>query len=426
MRNKIFAVLILALFTGLAAAQTTTIKGKVTDREGKPMEGAKVQFKNLDDGTKYELKINKKGEYFSLGIKPGPYDLTLLSKEGQQVFKLNKVPVSVDDTKNVFDIDLKKEMGAQAAAPGGQPANAESSSSSSGAVSTADAQQPAPTTSSGGAAAQAPTAQQQSGAPQELTEEQQKKLTPEQKKEYEEYQKAVKENLKRKGLNSILQQAQAASKAGNYDESIRLLQGVTQQAPDIPLTWAILGDYQSQSARKMTDAAARKQRFAESFASFQKAVQLGQNSTDTQAKTELPRWKLGLGSAADGAAKYDDAITAFSGVEQDSTSDPKLTGLAAYNHGLILTKTGKVDEAAAEFDKAVKLDPALTEAYYQKGTALIAKATADKNGKIVAPPGTEEAFQKYLELNPSGKNAEAATAQLEFLGAKVQTKVKNK
>ena len=426
MRNKIFAVLILALLTGLAAAQTTTIKGKVTDREGKPMEGAKVQFKNLDDGTKYELKINKKGEYFSLGIKPGPYDLTLLSKEGQQVFKLNKVPVSVDDTKNVFDIDLKKEMGAQAAAPGGQPANAESSSSSSGAVSTADAQQPAPTTSSGGAAAQAPTAQQQSGAPQELTEEQQKKLTPEQKKEYEEYQKAVKENLKRKGLNSILQQAQAASKAGNYDESIRLLQGVTQQAPDIPLTWAILGDYQSQSARKMTDAAARKQRFAESFASFQKAVQLGQNSTDTQAKTELPRWKLGLGSAADGAAKYDDAITAFSGVEQDSTSDPKLTGLAAYNHGLILTKTGKVDEAAAEFDKAVKLDPALTEAYYQKGTALIAKATADKNGKIVAPPGTEEAFQKYLELNPSGKNAEAATAQLEFLGAKVQTKVKNK
>ena len=62
MRNKIFAVLILALFTGLAAAQTTTIKGKVTDREGKPMEGAKVQFKNIDDGTKYDLKTNKKGE----------------------------------------------------------------------------------------------------------------------------------------------------------------------------------------------------------------------------------------------------------------------------------------------------------------------------------------------------------------------------
>src|SRR5690349_181725 len=69
MRNKSFAVLILALFTGLAAAQTTSVKGKVTDREGKPMEGAKVMFRSLDDGTKYDLKVNKKGEYFSLGIK---------------------------------------------------------------------------------------------------------------------------------------------------------------------------------------------------------------------------------------------------------------------------------------------------------------------------------------------------------------------
>lgn len=425
MRNKIFAVLILALLTGLATAQTTTIKGKVTDREGKPMEGAKIQFKNIDDGTKYELKINKKGEYFSLGIKPGPYDVTLLSKEGQQVFKLNKVPVSVDDTKNIFDIDLKKEMGAQAAAPA-QPTNAESGSSS-GAVSTDDAQQSAPTASSGGAAAQAPTAQQQSSAPQELTEEQQKKLTPEQKKEYEEYQKALKENMKRKGLNSILTQAQTASKAGNYDESIRLMQGVTQQAPDIPLTWAILGDYQSQSARKMTDAAARKQRFSEAYASFEKAVQLGKVATDEQSKTGWPNWHLGMGSAADGAGKYDDAIAAFAGVEQEAaTTNPKLAAVAHFDHGLVLTKTGKVDEAAGEFDKAVQLDPTMTEAYYQKGTALIAKATADKNGKIVAPPGTEEAFQKYLELAPNGKNAEAATAQLEFLGAKVQTKVKNK
>lgn len=424
MRNKIFAVLILALLTGLAAAQTATIKGKVTDREGKPMEGAKLQFKNLDDGTKYELKINKKGEYFSLGIKPGPYDVTLLSKEGQQVFKLNKVPVSMDDTKNIFDIDLKKEMGAQAAASAA-PASGQSSGGND-AVSTDDAQQTAPTSSTAGAAPQAAPAQQ-SNAPQELTEEQQKKLTPEQKKQYDEDQKAIKENIRRRGLNSIITQAQTAAKAGNYDESIRLVQGITQQAPDLPKTWAILGDFQATSARHMTDMAARKQRFAEAYASFEKAVQLGQAATDTQSKTELPQWRLGLGSTAEGAGKYEESIAAFSAVEQESAAtDPKMAGLAAYNHGLILIKTGKVDEAAAEFDKAVKLDPNQTEAYYQKGTALIAKATADKNGKIIAPPGTEEAFQKYLELNPNGKNAEAATAQLEFLGAKVQTKVKNK
>jgi tetratricopeptide (TPR) repeat protein len=423
MRNKIFAVLILALFTGLAAAQTTTIKGTVKDREGKPIDSAKVQFKNLDDGTHYELKTNKKGEYFSLGIKPGSYDITLVNKEGQQIYKLNKVPVTMDENRNIFDIDLQKELGAMKPAA---PANAPAGQSSSGGVSTDDAEQNIPTgqTQGANAATQTPAAQS-SNEPIVLTEEQQKKLTPEQKKQYEEYQKSLNENNRIKGLNSILAQALNASKTGNLDESIRLVQGTTQQDPNRALLWAILGDYQVQSARKITDSAARKERYAEAVASFQKAVQLGQTATDEQSKAQLPQWKLGLGNAADGAAKYDDAIAAFSALEQDAaTTNPKMAGLAAYDHGLVLTKTGKIDEAVAQFDKAVQLDPAMTEAYYQKGTALIAKATADKAGKIIAPPGTAEAFQKYLELSPNGKNAESAAAQLEFLGQKVQKSFK--
>jgi tetratricopeptide (TPR) repeat protein len=419
MRNKIFAVLFLALLTGLAAAQTTSIKGKVTDREGKPMEGAKVTFKSLDDGTKYELKVNKKGEYFSLGIKPGTYDITL-SKDGQQVFTLSKVPVTFDETKNNIDIDLRKEQGAVGGASGqagGAPAGEQS-----GAVSTDDAAQQAPAAAG---AAQPATAQHDPNAPVVLTEEQQKKLTPEQRKEYEQYQKDLKENSKIKGLNGILQQAQAAAKSGNYDESVRLVQGATQQDPNRALLWAVLGQYQADSARKLTERPARQQRYAESAASFDKALQLQTAAPDP--KVDTASWRVGYGAALDGAGKYDEAVKAFSTAAQEAaTTNPKSAALAHFNTGLVLTKTGKVDEAAAEFDKAVQLDPTLSEAYYQKGTALIAKATADKSGKIVAPPGTEEAFQKYLELNPNGKNAEAATAQLEFLGAKVQTKVKNK
>jgi hypothetical protein len=37
-----------------------------------------------------------------------------------------------------------------------------------------------------------------------------------------------------------------------------------------------------------------------------------------------------------------------------------------------------------------------------------------------------EAFQKYLELAPNGKNVESASAQLEFLGQKVQLQTKGK
>jgi tetratricopeptide (TPR) repeat protein len=419
MRNKILAVLILALLSCVAAAQTTTIKGKVLDREGKPMEGAKVTFKSLDDGTKYEIKVNKKGEYFSLGIKPGSYNV-VLSKDGQSLFTLNKVPVTFDETHNVFDIDLRKEQGA--ATPGQKEVSVpEAVAAQSGGVSTDDAAQQAPATGASGAAAPP----RDPNAPIVLTEEQQKKLTPEQKKEYEEYQKALKENSKIKGLNGILQQAQAAAKGGNLDEAIRLVQGTTVQDPNRALLWAILGQYQADSARTMTDRAARTQRFGESATAFGKALELQAAAPD--AKGDVASWRVGYGSALDGSGKYDDAVKAFATAAQEAaTSNPKMAALAHYNTGLVLAKTGKVEEAAAEFDKAVQLDPTLTEAYYQKGTALIAKATTDKAGKIVAPPGTEEAFEKYLEVAPNGRNVESATAQLQFLGAKVKTSVRNK
>jgi len=421
MRNKILAVVMLAFLSCLAAAQTTSVRGKVTDREGKPMEGAKVTFKNLDDGSKYEMKVNKKGEYFSLGVKPGPYDISL-AQNGTAVFSLNKVPVGLDENKNVFDIDLAKEQGA--AKPAGSSAPA--ANADSNAVSTDDTTQQAPsaaTGQSGQAVGNAAPAN-----PNELpvlTEEQLKKLTPEQRKAYEEDQKAVKENVKIKGLNNILRQAQTADASGNPDQAVQLVQGATQQDPNRALLWAILGQYQANSARKITDRSQRAARYGEAANSFDKALQLATAAPDP--KTDISSWRVGYGAALDGAGRYDDAVKAFSAAaEQSAATNPKGAAIAHYNTGLVLTKTGKVDQAAAEFDKAVQLDPTLAEAYYQKGTALIAKATTDKSGKIIAPPGTEEAFEKYLELSPNGKNAEAATAQLQFLGAKVKTSVRNK
>jgi len=55
------------------------------------------------------------------------------------------------------------------------------------------------------------------------------------------------------------------------------------------------------------------------------------------------------------------------------------------------------------FDKAVAADPTKAAAYYWKGVNLIAKETIGKDGKAVAPDGTAEAFQKYLELEPTAR-----------------------
>ena len=65
-------------------------------------------------------------------------------------------------------------------------------------------------------------------------------------------------------------------------------------------------------------------------------------------------------------------------------------------------------------------DPTRAEAYYQKGVNLLGKATL-QGDKTIAPPGTAEAFQKYLELAPTGPNAEAPRRCWPASGRTVET-----
>ncbi len=51
---------------------------------------------------------------------------------------------------------------------------------------------------------------------------------------------------------------------------------------------------------------------------------------------------------------------------------------------------------------------------------LLGKATL-KGDKMVAPEGTSEAFNKYLELQPEGPYAQSAKDLLASIGATIQT-----
>jgi tetratricopeptide (TPR) repeat protein len=101
-------------------------------------------------------------------------------------------------------------------------------------------------------------------------------------------------------------------------------------------------------------------------------------------------------------------------------NDPANAGAYYFNEGAVLTNTGKVDEAIAAFDKALQADPTRADAYYWKGIDLMGKATV-KGDKMVAPAGTAEAFNKYLELAPNGKYADPAKQMLASIGATVET-----
>ena len=84
--NVIFCCAVLLIASSPMWAQAMAqVKGQVTDQEGKPMVGAKIEMKNLENGQKYNLKTDKKGQFFSIGVSSGHYDITVYDSSGKSV-----------------------------------------------------------------------------------------------------------------------------------------------------------------------------------------------------------------------------------------------------------------------------------------------------------------------------------------------------
>src|SRR5258708_34011605 len=100
------------------AQATGTIKGTCKNMDGTPIVGANLEWSNTDNGRKYNLKTNKKGEYFSLGIEPGKYKVTL-TQDGKQLDQVAGFPVGMDES--TLDFDLKKSQAEAAQQKGISP-----------------------------------------------------------------------------------------------------------------------------------------------------------------------------------------------------------------------------------------------------------------------------------------------------------------
>jgi tetratricopeptide (TPR) repeat protein len=329
-----FLVLLLGISAVPVAAQMTGIKGACKDVEGKPITDGVLEISNTDTGRKVTSKTNKNGEYTTIGLTPGNYDVTLMRND-KPVDAVTKIPVGVGDMREV-NFDLKKSLAAKNAGP---------------------------------------------------SEEELKKQ-----------QENTKQNEKIKGLNAQLSTVRDLEKAGDYEKAISILQEVTAAEPNKDLLWAYLGDA-NRGAKK----------YPEAIEAYQHALQINPNSG---------AYHNGLADAYAKSGQTDKAVAEYNAAAQ---AEPANAATYYFNEGAIFTNTGKVDDAIAAFDKTIQTDPNRAEAYYYKGINLMSKASTGKDGKFVAPAGTEEAFKKYLELKPDGPLAQPAKDMLASLGAPVET-----
>ncbi|HEU5450522.1 MAG TPA: carboxypeptidase regulatory-like domain-containing protein [Terriglobales bacterium] len=238
-------------------------------------------------------------------------------------------------------------------------------------------------------------------------------MSAEQRKQAEEIRKKnaeiAKENQKIQGLNQLLAQAKQAEDAGNPQQAVQILTQAAQSDPTRDLLWARLAEAQKKVAATASSATDKKEGFGAAVEDYKKAI----------AIKPLPGYYNNMGDAMARAGDFQASMQAF---EQAATADPANAAMYYYNEGAVMTNAGKTDDAVAAFDKAIKANPQQPEPYYQKGVALLGKATVDpKSGAVKAPPEAAEAFNKYLELAPTGPNAQNAKDMLTSMGAKIET-----
>lgn len=232
-----------------------------------------------------------------------------------------------------------------------------------------------------------------------------KHLSPEERKQIEEFKKKNADvsaaNKQIGNLNTLLTKAREEEKT-NPQGAVDDMKQATAAKADEPVLWLEQGNAELALAKTDTDTSKKTQDFTDATTAFQKAV-------DVNAASKKPNPAFagaaynGMGQAYGSTNKPKDATDAY---DKAAQAEPTKAGMYYFNAAVTLKNAGQSDAAAEAADKAITADPTKADAYYIKGSSLIAKSTVDsKSGKILPPPGCAEAYNKYLELAPTGKFA---------------------
>jgi len=199
-------------------------------------------------------------------------------------------------------------------------------------------------------------------------------------------------------------------KTAKYTDIESLMTKDTGVKPDEALLWVNLG-YGQSGLKKYDDA----------VTSYKKAIDLESASKKPRGGV-LGLANAGLGEVYARTNKVSDANAAY---DAAAKADPTNAALHLRNEAVIFFQQNNGPAQVAAADEAIKIDPTSAILYYIKGQGLVQNATVDpKTNRIVLPADCTAAYQKYLDLAPTGPYAAEVAGILQQAGEKISSSYK--
>lgn len=353
-----FAALAFAmLFAGLAprsAAQDSGIAGTVLDVVAKPWADIPVQIVS-DQGVKSDTKTDAKGRYSFNNLRTGAYTISLTLPGQTQPYVGGQVKVASGQVVPV-DFNFKDIVGKQ----GKEFEEAKKKQDEE---------------------KQKFTSMKQHFDTGIATLEQAKQAKADMLKAPADQREALKPNVTALNEKAVTEFEAAKAASGEKDSNLQLIM-------------ARLGD--------AYDAAGRTD---DSIAAYKRAIEL---------KPSFAYYN-NLGGIYGRAGKIDDASAAY---QKAAELDPAQAAQAWRNFGITMYNANKYKEAVEPLKKSTELDPKSAQSWYLLGTVLVGTMGFKKVGDKDVPdvqPGTVEAYQHAIDLDPSGPWGTQAKQGLDML-----------
>jgi tetratricopeptide (TPR) repeat protein len=348
------AMALALLFAMVAVAQDTgRLDGEIQDKEGKPYPDVTVAIKNPDTGQTYTVKTDKNGKFVQLGLRSAVYTITLTNQK--DALNYGPVKFQVDSTKdNNFKLNFKEIVAETAAAHPEEAKKKEEEEDKFKAMKAHFQNGLAAMTEATDLQKQVRTAPADQKAPL-----QEKRVT--------DCQTAVTEFTQaEQGVGpkevqnhaTVLQDLGAAYECvGHYDDAAAAFQKAVDLKPQAG-AYSGLATNLANSAAAQTDPKAAESKLADANGDCDKALAL----------------------------------------------DPAVGATCYKNLGIVLNNKGRQKDAIAPLQKATQANPKDAQSWYLMGSALTALMDCKQEGEKMTctlAPGTQEAYQKCIDIDPN-------------------------